>query len=125
MSEILELIGEKVMHGLFVCLIAAAVVLLGIAVWNLVIYYLTRSRVTLAKQIYHTIQLGEPSEKALAMFRDYGGNKDRYTEETLLTNGEREIVLCLQFWFGRGEMGEIRLTYVGDRLVQKKQNGIW
>lgn len=125
MSEIWELIKEKIIHGLVVCLIIAAVILIAVGIWRLVIYYLMRNRIESAKQIYNAIKLDEPKEQALSLFRGYIGNRDQYTEETLLTNGKREIVLCLLFSFGRGETGEIRLTYVDDRLVQKQQNGIW
>lgn len=125
MLEIWELIEEKVMHGLLICTIIAVVVLLGVAVWHLVIYNLTRSRIESAKQIYNAIRLDEPKENAIMLYRGYSGSKDQYTEETLLAGGKREIVLCLLLGFGRGETGEIRLTYVDDRLVQKQQNGIW
>ena len=125
MAEIWEMIREKVMHTLFVCLIAAVIILVGVAVWHLVVYYLTRSRIDAAKQIYNAIKLGEPKDKALALFRGYSGSTDQYTEEALLPDGKREEVLCLLFGFGRGESGEVRLTYVDDRLVQKQQSGIW
>ncbi len=125
MLEIWELIKEKVMHGLYVCLIIAAVILLVSVIWRLLLYFLTRERVESAKQIYNAIQLGEPKENAIMLFRGYTGNKDQYTEEALLASGKREVALCLLFAFGRGETGEIRLTYVDDRLVQKQQNGIW
>ncbi len=125
MEEIWELIREKVMHGLFVGLIIAAIVLLFVAVWNLVVYYLTRNRIDTAKQIYNAIKLDEPKESAVMLFRGYPGSKDQYLEEALLAGGKREEMLCLQFGFGRGEVGEIRLTYVDNRLVQKQQNGIW
>lgn len=125
MAEIWELVKLKVMYGLYVCLIAVVVVLLVAAVWHMAVYYLTRSRIESAKQIYQAIRLGEPMEKAVMLFRSYRGGKDQYAEEALLTNGMHEITLCLQFGFFRGESGEIRLTYVDDRLVQKQQNGIW
>ena len=125
MEEILELVKQKVMHGLHICLVIAAVILLGIAIWRVVMYFLTRSRVESAKQIYSDIRLGEPKEKAVMLFREYLGSSDHYTEEALLPSGKRELVLCLLFAFGRGETGEIRLTYVDDVLVQKQQNGIW
>ncbi|MBE7004759.1 MAG: hypothetical protein E7425_10875 [Ruminococcaceae bacterium] len=125
MTEILDLIKEKILHGLFVCLIIAAVTLLVIAIWNQVIYYLKRNKIESAKQIYNAIKLDEPKDKALALFRDYAGNKDQYMEEALLSSGKREVVLCLLFGFSRNETGEVRLTYVDDRLVQKQQNGIW
>ncbi len=64
MLEIWELIEEKVMHGLLICTIIAVVVLLGVAVWHLVIYNLTRSRIESAKQIYNAIRLDEPKENA-------------------------------------------------------------
>ena len=64
-------------------------------------------------------------ESAVMLFRGYPGSKDQYLEEALLAGGKREEMLCLQFGFGRGEVGEIRLTYVDNRLVQKQQNGIW
>ncbi len=125
MAEIWEMVSEKVMHGLYVCLIAAAVILLGVAIWHLVVYYLTRNRIESAKQIYNAIKLDEPKEKAIQLFRGYIGSQDQYMEEALLTSGKREVVLCLLLGFGRGETGEIRLTYIDDRLVQKQQNGIW
>lgn len=125
MTEILELVKEKILHGLVVCLVIAAVILLGIAIWHLIVYYMTRNRIESAKHIYNAIKLDEPKDNAIMLFRGYTGNKDQYTEEALLTNGKREVVLCLLFGFGRGETGEIRLTYVDDRLVQKQQNGIW
>lgn len=125
MAEIWELVKEKVLHGLFVCVIVAVVILLGIAIWHLVVYYLTRNRIESAKQIYKAIKLDEPKESAIMLFRGYSGSKDQYMEEALLTNGKREEVLFLLFGFGRGETGEVRLTYVDDRLVQKQQNGIW
>ncbi len=125
MTEIWEMIREKVMHGLYACLIVAAVILLGTAVWRLAVHYWTQGRIASAKKIYNAIKLGEPPDSAFALFRGYSGSTDQYTEETLLPDGRREEVLCLLFGFGRGEMGEIRLTYVDRRLVQKHQNGIW
>ncbi len=125
MAEIWELIEEKILHGLFACLIAVAVVLFVIAVWHLIVYYVTRNRIESAKSIYNAIRLDEPKDKAISLFRSYSGSTDRYLEESLLTNGKHEEVLCLLFGFGRGEAGEIRLTYVDDRLVQKQQSGIW
>ncbi len=125
MSEIWELIEEKLMYGLYVCLTVIAVILLCSAVVHLVIYYLTQRRISAAKQIYNSIRLNEPAESAMALFRGYNGSKDQYIEETLLPSGKKEQVLCLLIGIGRGEMGEIRLTYVENRLVQKQQNGIW
>ncbi len=125
MTEIWEMVREKIMQGLYVCLIAAAVILLGVAVWHMIVYYITRSRIDSAKKIYNAIKLGEPSDSAIALFRGYSAGTDQYLEETMLPDGGREVVLCLLFIFGRGEMGEIRLTYINDRLVQKRQNGIW
>ncbi len=125
MAEVWELIAEKVMHWLFVCVIVAAVILLGVAIWHLVVYHLTRSRVDSAKQIYNAIKLGESKEKAIMLFRSYTGVTDQYKEEALLTTGRHEETLCLLFAFGRGESGEIRLTYIDDVLVEKRQNGIW
>lgn len=125
MAEIMEIIGEKVMHAFYVCLIIAAVILLADVAWRLTAYLLKRNRIEAAKQIYNAIRLDEPKEKALQLFYSYAGSAEQYTEETMLTNGKREIVLCLLFIFGGGEAGEIRLTYIDDRLVQKRQNGIW
>ena len=113
------------MHGLYVCLIVFAGILLTMAIWHLIIYFLTRNRIEYVKRIYNAIKLDEPMDTALSLFRGYSGSKDKYTEEALLTNGKHEVVLCLLFGFSRGEMGEIRLTYIDDRLVQKQQNGIW
>lgn len=125
MSEILDLISEKLMHGIFVCLMVVAAALAVTAIWRLTLYFLTQNRVAAAKQIYNAIQLGEPAEKAAALFRDYRGDKDQYAEEALFADGKREVMLCLQFGFGNGEMGEMRLTYIDGLLVQKQQNGIW
>lgn len=125
MLELWEMIKDKVMYGLLICLGVVAVILLIIVVRRLIIYYTTRNRVDSAKRIYNAIRLGEPKEDALSLFRGYTGGKDQYSEEALLTNGKREEMICLLLLFGRGELGEIRLTYVDDRLVQKQQNGIW
>ncbi|MBE6909749.1 MAG: hypothetical protein E7474_09310 [Ruminococcaceae bacterium] len=125
MAELWEMIVDKVMHGLFVCLITAAVVLLGIAVWHYILYYMARNRIDSAKQIYNAVKLGETKERALVLAREYIGTRDQYIEEAILPDGKREIMLCVQFAFGRGEMGEMRLTYIDDKLVQKQQNGIW
>ncbi len=125
MTEIWEAIKEGVMHALSVCLTIVAVILLCVAAWHLIIYYLTKNRVESAKQVYSAIRLGEPKERALALFRNYTGNRDQYVEEAQREDGKHEEVLCLQFGFGRSGTGEIRLTYVDNKLIQKQQNGIW
>lgn len=125
MAEIWEMAVGKVIHGLIVLAIALAVILLIDVIWRLSVHFVMQSRIESAKRIYNAIKLEEPRENAVALFRGYKGGKDHYTEEALLTNGKREVVLCLLFGFGRGERGEIRLTYVDDLLVQKQQNGIW
>lgn len=125
MAEVWALVKEQIMHGLFVCLIIAAVILLGVAIWHLIIYYLRQNRIESAKQIYNAIRLDESKEKAIMLFRGYIGSTDQYMEEALLPDGKHEIVLCLLFGFGHGEMGEVRLTYIDDHLVQKQQSGIW
>ena len=84
-----------------------------------------REELKLLFRVRIAIRRGEPKEDALSLFRGYTGGKDQYSEEALLTNGKREEMICLLLLFGRGELGEIRLTYVDDRLVQKQQNGIW
>ena len=124
-AEIWELVKEKVMFGLFACLILFAVILAGAAIWRLVVYYQTQSRVRSAKRIYNTIKLGETKERAVLLFRGYAGGKDQYLEEALLEGGRHEEVIFLLFNFGHGESGEIRLTYVADKLVRKQQSGIW
>lgn len=124
-SEYLELIGDKVMHWAMIALEAAAVVIALAVIWKIAVYFITQNRVELVKGIYNSIQLGETPEKAVNLFRHYKGGKDQYAEEAILTNGKREVALCLLFSLGRGEMGEIRLTYVDNMLVQKQQNGIW
>lgn len=125
MAEIWELAVGKLLHGLLVFVIVVAVILLIDAIWRLIAHSVRRSRIESAKRIYNAIKLEEPKETAISLFRGYKGGKDQYTEEAVLTNGKRELVLCLLFWFGRGETGEVRLTYVDDQLVQKQQNGIW
>ena len=125
MAEVLEMFKEKAIHVLTVCLIAAAVILLIAGIWRLIVYYVRRNRIESAKQIYNAVKLNEPKEEAIMLFRGYRGSRDQYTEEALLTNGKHEVVLYLLFDFGRGETGEIRLTYVDGILVQKQQNGIW
>lgn len=125
MSEILEAVKKEVMHGFLVCMLLCAVVLLIIGIWRLIVHSLTRNRIESAKQIYNSIKLNESRERAAALFRSYDGGKEQYTEEAVLANGRHEEVLCLLFWFGSGETGEIRLTYIDDRLVRKQQNGLW
>lgn len=125
MLEILEAVKKEVLHGLLISLLICSVILIFIGIWRLIIRSLTRNRIESAKQIYNSIRLGESRERAAALFRGYDGGGEQYTEEALLANGRHEVVLCLLFWFGRGEMGEIRLTYMDDRLVRKQQSGIW
>lgn len=125
MAELWELVSGKILHGLFVCLIFAVIILLVSAIWYMAVYYTTQARVKAVKRIYNTIKLNEPKEGAVMRFRDYSGSKDQYMEEALLPNGKHEELICLLFSFGRGETGEIRLTYVDNRLVRKQQSGIW
>lgn len=125
MAEIWEQAVGKVIHGLLIFLIVVVVIILVDAIWRLIVHYVTRDRIESAKRIYNAIKLDEPRDSAISLFRGYKGGTDQYTEEALLTNGEREEVLCLLFGFGRGEFGEVRLTYINDRLVRKQQNGIW
>ncbi|MBQ9458747.1 MAG: hypothetical protein IJU66_02325 [Oscillospiraceae bacterium] len=124
-TEMLDVLKEKIMHGLSVCLIIAVVILLAVAVWNMIVYYLTNSRIDSAKQIYNAIRLNEPRDKALSLLRGYNGGTEQYIEEAILPDGKHEVALCLLFGFGRGRAGEIRLTYIDDRLIEKRQNGIW
>ena len=125
MTEMLLLAKDKVMYVLYACLIAFAVIVAAIAIWNLMIYFITQNRISSAKRLYNAIPLGEPKDDAILRFRDFTGSKDQYMEEALLEDGKREEMICLQLGLGRGELGEIRLTYVDDRLVRKQQYGIW
>lgn len=125
MAEIMELAKDTVMYILYSCLIVFAVILAGVAIWYLANYFLTQNRISSAKRLYNGIKLNEPKDDAILRFRDFQGSKDQYMEEALLENGKHEEMICLQLGLGRGEIGEIRLTYVDDCLVRKQQYGIW
>lgn len=125
MGEIIELAKGAAMYILYSLLIVVAIVLAGVAIWYLAIYFLTQNRISSAKRLYNAIKLNEPKDDAILRFRDFRGSKDQYMEEALLEDGRREEMICLQLGLGRGDVGEIRLTYVDDCLVRKQQYGIW